>query len=263
VKLIAEISGATSITLDDVYATLVSEDMITSHDSPPRIRAAHTPIQRRRSRGRSRLSAPRRSQAVVAIEEPHDPHEIPNKPQLPKRYTIRFDRAYIEAVLNSYESKGHLTLKFDRLKYHPFLVSREIKPPTSIAIIKHVDSKSVDSIPEPEVETPDADADPEVINHGQDKATLDLVARLAEEGEGVRSLRKRSSTSRAPDSGGKRLRTRSANTVVVESPRRSLRATAPVVETPTADLDLDGEWEVDDFLDGDGEEDAEGEEYEE
>lgn len=237
--------------------------MITSHDPPPRIRAAHTPIQRRRSRGRSRLSAPRRPQAV--IEEIQDPHEIPDKPQLPKLYTIRFDRAYVEAVLHSYESKGHLTLKFDRLKYHPFLVTREIKPiPTLKSILannNNHESKSVDSIPEPEVETPDAD--PEVINHGQDKATLELVARLAEEGEGVRSLRKRASI--APDSEGKRLRTRLANTVVVESPRRSMRATATA---PTAnaevdlDLDLDGDWEVEP-IDEDLDEDAEGEEYEE
>lgn len=119
----------------------------------------------------------------------------------------------------------------------------------------------MDSIPEPEVETPDAD--PEVINHGQDKATLELVARLAEEGEGVRSLRKRASI--APDSEGKRLRTRLANTVVVESPRRSMRATATA---PTAnaevdlDLDLDGDWEVEP-IDEDLDEDAEGEEYEE
>jgi hypothetical protein len=239
--------------------------MITSHDPPPRVRAAHTPIQRRRSRGRSRLSAPRRPQAV--IEEIQDPHEIPDKPPLPKLYTIRFDRAYVEAVLNSYESKGHLTLKFDRLKYHPFLVTREIKPiPTLKSILannnnnNNHESKSVDSIPEPEVETPDAD--PEVINHGQDKATLELVARLAEEGEGVRSLRKRTST--APDSEGKRLRTRSANTVIVESPRRSLRATAtaPTAMNEEVDLDLDGDWEVDP-IDEDLDEDAEGEEYEE
>jgi len=122
------------------------------------------------------------------------------------------------------------------------------------------ESKSVDSIPEPEVETPDAD--PEVINTGQDKATLELVARLAEEGEGVRSLRKRTST--APDSEGKRLRTRSANTVVVESPRRSMRATAtaPTAVNEEVDLDLDGDWEVDP-IDEDLDEDAEGEEYEE
>lgn len=241
--------------------------MIISHDSPPRIRAAHTPIQRRRSRGRSRLSAPRRSQVV--IEEPQDPHEIPVKPPLPKRYTIRFDRAYIEAVLNSYESKGHLTLKFDRLKYHPFLVSREKPMPTLKSILannNHAPSKSVDSVPEPEVETPDAD--PEVINHGQDKATLDLVARLAEEGEGTRSLRKRQSQSTAPDSEGKkRIRTRSANsTVVIESPKRSIRASAPVnlVEQDVdMELDLDGDWEVDDLNGGDEDEDAEGEEYEE
>jgi hypothetical protein len=209
------------------------------------------------------LSAPRRPQAV--IEEVQDPHETPDKPPLPKLYTIRFDRAYIEAVLNSYESKGHLTLKFDRLKYHPFLVTREIKPiPTLKSILannnNNHESKSVDSIPEPEVETPDAD--PEVINHGQDKATLELVARLAEEGEGVRSLRKRTST--APDSEGKRLRTRSANTIIVESPRRSMRAAATAT-APTAneevELDLDGDWEVDPIDDLD--DDAEGEEYEE
>ena len=250
--------------------------MITSHDSPPRIRQAHTPIQRRRSRGRSRLSAPRRSHAV--IEEVQDPHEIPDKPPLPKRYTIRFDRAYVEAVLHGYESKGHLTLKFDRLKYHPFLVSREIKPlPTINAIMSnsHNPSKSVDSIPEPEVETPDAD--PEVINHGQDKATLDLVARLTEEGEGVRSLRKRPASASAPNSAeGKRSRTRSGGgpgagaKAVVESPRRSMRATAAtgVNMSDVVDLDmdldgdLDGEWEVDDTPVGE-EEDAEGEEYEE
>jgi hypothetical protein len=135
------------------------------------------------------------------------------------------------------------------LKYHPFLVSREIKPASTIAQIPDVGEDEEDEVEQ----TPD----PEVINHGEDKATLALVAKLSE--DPVRSLRKRpASTSSAPDSMERRQRTRSSASGVLNTPRRSTRA---VVESPLHTMavgeDADGVWEVDEDVD------AEGEEYEE
>jgi len=255
--------------------------MIISLDSPPRSHATYTPIQRRRARGRSHLSAPRRSRPVHVEDTPPE-SDNPDKPTIPKKYIIRFDKAYIEAVLQGYESKGHLTLKFDRLKYHPFLVSRDPKPPGTIAMTALTNdaptSSSLQSLdPDPdtiEIRTPE-DTDPEVINHGQDKATLALVAKLSEP-EGLRSLRKRPASNPPASSEGKRRRTRSGSGVgagILDTPRRSLRGAvnSPLKDVATTvagvegdDADADGEWEIDaegEDVDLDLDLDAEGEVY--
>jgi hypothetical protein len=281
----SDISAGTSITLDDIYATLTSEDMIISLDSPPRSHATYTPIQRRRARGRSHLSAPRRSRPVHVEETPTE-SDNPDKPTIPKKYVIRFDKEYVKAVLDGYESKGHLTLKFERLKYHPFLVSRDPKPPGTIAIaLTNTDpptSSSLQSLdPDPdhvEIQTPETDNDPEVINHGQDKATLALVAKLSEP-EGLRSLRKRPASNPPVSEGRRRTRSGSgAGAGVMDTPRRSTRAvvdsplksTAATIPSNDAEVEADGDWEVDAEgedenldvdLDLDLDMDAEGEEY--
>lgn len=233
--------------------------MITSLDSPTPTYSTHTPSRGRGRRGRGRASAQRRSSHREDHNAQNEADEPSDKPPIPKRYAIKFDKAYIEAVLDQYESKGHLTLNFDRLKYHPFLVSRDpVKPPGTIAKTTLMSNQAdADADGEEEVEPE------EIINHGEDRATLDLVAKLAEVSP-VRSLRKRPASTSAPNSADSK-RPRRARSSLLNTPRRSTRGgtLGQGVESPLraragAVLDEDGEWDED--LDAEGEEYVEDEE---
>jgi hypothetical protein len=142
-------------------------------------------------------------------------------------------------------------------------------PPTSSSL------QSLD--PDPyhvEIQTPETDNDPEVINHGQDKATLALVAKLSEP-EGLRSLRKRPASNPPASEGRRRTRSGSgAGAGVLDTPRRSTRAVedsplkSMATTIPGNDAEADGDWEVDAEgedenldVDLDLDVDAEGEEY--
>ena len=216
------------MTIEDIYSTLVAEDMIISLESPPRPQAYGTPTRGRRGRGRGRGGGSTQRRAARAPSE--TPDEDPEKPNIPKRYTIRFDRAYVEAVMTQHESRGYLTLKHDRLKYHPFLVSRDpVKPPGFLAKAT-LTAGSATNGPDPNGnEGGMVQDDPEIVNHGQDEATLQLVAKLSE--SPVRSLRKRPASGSEPASidrsRPKRAR-RTMNQVYghIESPRRSTRGSA-------------------------------------
>jgi hypothetical protein len=125
--------------------------------------------------------------------------------------------------------------------------------------------------------TPMPEEPEEIINHGEDRATLDLVAKLS--GSPVRSLRKRPPSSSAPNSEeNKRTRTRQrSRSGILDTPRRSNRGGGgAVAESPLravnvrgnggvlglgdgdGDGEEDGEWEAEDE---DLDMDAEGEEY--
>lgn len=199
-----------------------------------------------------------------------------------------------------HQSRGYLTLKPDRLKYHPFLVTRDpVKPPGTIAKATlmaagaggaGLDLDNADADADPGTGMGKEDETPEVIAHGQDKATLQLVAKLSE--SPARSLRKRPASSSEPASVDRSTRPRSKRArhdsgpqqQVDTTPRRSTRGSAPasaqklrqvIAESPAPapaqrvaaapvtngyteeELDEDGEWEADDDTGAD--EDAEGE----
>lgn len=238
------------MTIEDIYSTLVAEDMIVSLESPPRPRSYHTPLRGRRGRGRGRGGGSTQRRIARESTQQSD-HEDSDKPTIPKRYTIRFDRAYIEAVMKQHESRGYLTLKHERVKYHPFLVSRDpVKPPGFLAKATltqgNIITTDADNGAVAEVED-----DPQVINHGRDEATLQLVAKLSE--SPVRSLRKRPASSSEPASMDrsrpKRAR-RTMNQVYghVESPRRSGRG----MRVADAPLDVEPITIIDDDDDDDG-----------
>lgn len=262
--------------------------MIISLDSPPPVYTTYTPSRGRGRRGRGRgsasASAQRRSSHRDRDRDDSHASDGPEKPTIPRRYAIRFDRSYIAAVLDQYESKGHLTLNFDRLKYHPFLVSRDpVKPPGTIAKAtlmsnqldqdqdqdqdedQHLEDQILGLVPKAHANADGVEAEPEeIINQGEDKATLDLVAKLAVSSP-ARSLRKRPASTSAPnsaESNHKRPRRARTGSSVLGTPRRSTRGG---VDSPlrkmngngTGDgVEEDGEWEVEDL-----DVDAEGEEY--
>ena len=121
------------MTLEDIVATLKYENMINILDTPPR----ETPVpdrsyvRRKRGgvRGRSLVNRrPRPNSSTPAESEEKD------KVVIPTQYEITWDQEYIEAILRKHESRGYLSLRPERLKYHPFLVSRNPqKPPGALA----------------------------------------------------------------------------------------------------------------------------------
>lgn len=202
---------------------------------------------------------------------------------VPKRYEIVPDREAIESVLQKFESKGYLKLRPERLKYTPFLTTRDPALQRSLPAMTTAgddiedsddeesptpsSSKEIISTPVNLSETEDS---PDKIAAGEDKATLQLVAALTV--SPVRSLRKRSILSNpSPEHPTKALRS-SISGSPANGRRRSLRGDvqgsqsprkAAAVPPPRRRLvvESDDEWGEED---ADGEEDAQGEdEYEE
>lgn len=215
------------MTLADVYATLQAEDMIQIHDLPVR----ETP-SKSKSKGRSRGRPPlARRQA--------SPDENADKVELPTSYTIAFDRDYVEAVLRNYQSRGYLTLKPEKLKYHPFLTTRDAeKPPAvqahaaliaSMAQRAHADETRLDEPATPTTENRNDNND-DVVK-GEDPETLALVATLSASPK--RNLRKRSTAPEdndgMPGTPQQRKRPRrDFNATPTDGTRRSTRGAAPI-----------------------------------
>jgi hypothetical protein len=166
------------------------------------------------------LTAPRRTSSNRQ-DKSAEPDEGPAKIVIPSQYVIRWDREYVDALLRSHDQKGYLALAPERLKYHPFLVSRNpAKPPGILAkatlmannpnslnaaeVVAEIDDSGLPSTQTEILPTPD-----EITLHGEDQATLDLVQALAHASP-QRSLRKRASSERnsslTPLSSVKRLR---------------------------------------------------------
>ncbi|ORX38192.1 hypothetical protein BD324DRAFT_619910 [Kockovaella imperatae] len=216
-----DISAETSMTLEDIYMTLKYENMINVFDTPPReipSGGADRSYGRPRGRGRGRPRSlgnrrpPRPNSATPAESEDKD------KVVLPERYEITWDADYIHVVLKKHDSRGYLTLRPERLKYHPFLVSRNApKPPGALARAtlmannpnqrrekgdetgRHINGKVEPPRGHAEADASggqagkeDAMETPEKVNAGQDQATLELVARLS--GGTGRNLRHRTTS---------------------------------------------------------------------
>ncbi len=215
----ADISYATSMTLDDIFTMLKYESMINVHDSPAPFYSTPASRGRGRGRGRGRPSVQRRK----ARSAPTDSEE---KAELPTRYEIYFDREYVEAILRQHENRRYLSLRPERLKYHPFLVTRNpAKPPGALAKATLMASavRVYDSTPSEVVETPDGEMgnDLERVVAGEDQATLALVAALSGSMSPKRRLMKRESEEVNLEP-AKRLR--SADIPNGIQPRRSLRS---------------------------------------
>ncbi|ORY32175.1 hypothetical protein BCR39DRAFT_524465 [Naematelia encephala] len=232
------ISAATSMTHEDIYSTLKYEGMIEALESPPPTFSGTPASKNRKSRGRGR-GRPSTARRKDDTESTPD-----DKVMIPSRYQITFDRDYVEAVLRKNESKGYLKLTPERLKYHPFLVSRDPpKPPGLLAqatlmtgtntVTRDEDTpstsnKEIVATPQPNGEALDdingvIDVAGQVVA-GEDQATLDLVAALSE--SPIRSLRKRTNSATPTTERSTRLRSQMHQTPPKENGygrRRSLR----------------------------------------
>jgi hypothetical protein len=110
-----EISKATSMTLEDILTTLVTNDMITIRDQPSDMMA-----KRKRAQMEQREQGGAARQAVSRTGH----NGAPAPSVMPEDYTIHWDRSYIDAYLQRQAAKGYLKLRPEKLKYTPFLVQR-------------------------------------------------------------------------------------------------------------------------------------------
>lgn len=221
------------MTLADIYSALREQDMITTLDTPPPSYA--TPSRgswRGRGRGRGRPSLRKQtSTANSAAAAGDDTDDDPAAVKIPRRYSLHFDKAYVDAVLRKHEQKGYLRLQPDRLKYHPFLVSRaqQVRPgllakatlmggragadgPGAGGGGGEIEPASGAQTPVPRVVTVNGDHGPtlggnmrvddleegggteagQLVERGEDRATLDLVKKLSNSESPKRNLRMRS-----------------------------------------------------------------------
>ncbi|WVW85215.1 hypothetical protein I302_107253 [Kwoniella bestiolae CBS 10118] len=233
-----DISLATSITLEDIYSVLTSEDMITLCEptpSAPSSQSLKTPRSRNSHNNRVRKKPPTSPQ--------QDDKDV--KIPLPFEYSISIDLEYIRAVVKKNDEKGYLVLKAERLKYHPFLVTRnptlttEQRTEATLKIIGQsantVNDNGINggsSAEQEETPLPEPPTEEEIIK-GKDQATLNLVAELSQ--SPARSLRRKRDESSASLSVSPMKSFRSRNGVGVDSPSnrngRELRgnATLPAI----------------------------------
>lgn len=110
------------MTIEDIYNTLVQQDMISTREpTPPPVKPI--PGQSIKfPKGRKNGIARRTLQRTQTIEK--DP-ETPKGPfSAPKHYEIRWDRDKVAKFLRTWEGKGYLRLRPEKLQWSPYLLTR-------------------------------------------------------------------------------------------------------------------------------------------
>ncbi|KAF8896245.1 hypothetical protein BD779DRAFT_1494815 [Infundibulicybe gibba] len=117
-----DISTATSMTIEDVYTTLVQQNMIASREpTPPPIKpipGQSIKFPKGRKNGLSRRHLQRLQTSEKLPEKPPGPFVAP------KHYDIRWDRDKVAKYLQDWEAKGYLKLKPEKLQWSPYLLTR-------------------------------------------------------------------------------------------------------------------------------------------
>jgi hypothetical protein len=113
------------MTIEDIYSTLVHQNMITA------VAATSTPVRPspgqsiKFPRGRRNGVARRHLQRSATQKESDGGGNKPNAPLVPPaRYEISWDQENVGHWLESWEKKGYLKLKAEKLKWTPFVLSR-------------------------------------------------------------------------------------------------------------------------------------------
>lgn len=153
--LFLDISIATSMTIEDIYVTLVQQSMINILDAAPSSKplpgqSIKFPKGRRNGIARKHLQRTN-TQDDDKVKGPFVP---------PRSYKIQWDPVYVEDYMTKWEAKGYLKLKPDCLKWSPFLIART---PKSDGIVtkaedgtEHVISPMDDESQDEELDTPGA-----------------------------------------------------------------------------------------------------------
>ncbi|CAL1716779.1 unnamed protein product [Somion occarium] len=117
-----DISKATSMTIEDIYNTLIQQNMITVLDAAPSPKPL--PGQTIKfPKGRKNGIARKHLQRTTTNDD-----EKVNRPFIPPRsYRIHWEEDYVEEYMAKWEAKGYLRLKPENLKWSPFLIARTPK----------------------------------------------------------------------------------------------------------------------------------------
>ncbi|KAJ7678480.1 hypothetical protein B0H17DRAFT_944489 [Mycena rosella] len=124
-----DICVATSMTMEDVHATLTQQDMITTRDvTPPRVRPS--PGQSIKfPKGRKNGVARRHLQRTQTMERGSaEQREASKGPFVaPTQYEITWDRERVAEFLSNWEAKGYLQLKPEKLQWSPYILAKTHK----------------------------------------------------------------------------------------------------------------------------------------
>ncbi|KDQ56969.1 hypothetical protein JAAARDRAFT_58448 [Jaapia argillacea MUCL 33604] len=144
-----DISAATSMTIEDIYNTLLQQNMITVREvTPPPARPApgqSIKIMRGRKSGVARRQLQR--------NQPKEEEKAAAPFVAPTEYEIHWNREHVERYLSAWEGKGYLTLRPEKLKWSPFLLAR-VKKTDTVIPAPEASSSSL-------VQTPDATEAPD------------------------------------------------------------------------------------------------------
>ncbi|KAJ7510422.1 hypothetical protein B0H11DRAFT_2168737 [Mycena galericulata] len=124
-----DICVATSMTMEDVHVTLTQQGMITQRDpTPPRIKPS--PGQSIKfPKGRKNGVARRHLQRTQTADKANaaDPEAAKGPFVPPTEYEIRWDRDKVKEYLETWEAKGYLTLKPEKLQWSPYILAKTHK----------------------------------------------------------------------------------------------------------------------------------------
>lgn len=120
-----DICAGTSMTQEDVYATLQQQGMITVRDTSLPIRPSPGLATKLNPKGR-RQGVARRHLHRQKTQEKGGIPAGPFKP--PDKYRIHWDRTLVDAYLSNWEGKGYIQVKADKLRWSPFLATRTNRP---------------------------------------------------------------------------------------------------------------------------------------
>ena len=118
-----DICHGTSMTVEDVYNTLVQLNMISYRQAtPPAVRPS--PGQTiKYPKGRKNGIARRHLQRSLTHDD-KEPEVSKGPFILPKHYKVFWDKAQVEEYLQGWEAKGYVKLRPEKLQWSPYLLSR-------------------------------------------------------------------------------------------------------------------------------------------
>ncbi|KAJ3784655.1 hypothetical protein GGU10DRAFT_271005 [Lentinula aff. detonsa] len=146
-----DISIVTSMTIEDIYNTLVQQNMISSRPvSAPPVRPSPGQsikyIRGRRGGSVARRNLQRTLTTTSERNQPddnknsNDNHHAPTGPFIaPKEYEITWDPEVVKNYLQNWEAKGYLRLRAEKLKWSPFLLVRT--GAGQVGIVKKTEAK--------------------------------------------------------------------------------------------------------------------------
>ncbi|KAJ7164039.1 hypothetical protein C8R43DRAFT_879486 [Mycena crocata] len=124
-----DICVATSMTMEDVHATLTQQGMITSREvTPPPVKPSpgqsiKFPKGRKNGVARRNLARTQTADKASTAEQ-----EAPKGPFVaPTQYDIRWDREYVQEYLKTWEAKGQLQLRPEKLQWSPYILAKTHK----------------------------------------------------------------------------------------------------------------------------------------